>query len=52
VRPRTALEQIQVMTNVVLVAPMHPGEQVERFADVSENDHHQTPGVVSENSIC
>ena len=29
------------MTNAALVSPMHPGEHLERFADVSKNDHHK-----------
>jgi hypothetical protein len=34
--------QIEVMTNAMLVAPMHPGKQLECFAEMSKDDHHQT----------
>jgi hypothetical protein len=30
--------KIEVMTSAMLKPPVHPREQVKRFADVSEND--------------
>jgi hypothetical protein len=29
------------MANAMFATPMHPGKQVQRFADVSENHYHQ-----------
>ncbi len=34
--------KIEVMTNAMLESPMHPGEQVKHFEDMSKDDHHQT----------
>jgi hypothetical protein len=34
--------EIEVVTDAMLRAPMHPSKQMERFADMSKNDHHQT----------
>jgi hypothetical protein len=33
--------KIEIVTNAMLQSPLHPGKQVQRFADMSENDHHQ-----------
>ncbi len=33
--------QIQVMTDTVLEAPMHPRKQEKCFGDMSKNDHQQ-----------
>jgi hypothetical protein len=33
--------EIEIMANAMFATPMHPGKQVQRFADVSENDYHQ-----------
>ena len=32
--------EIKVMANAILEPPMHPRKQVERFADVSKDNHH------------
>ncbi len=39
---KNSTPEIQVMTKAMLEPPMHPRKQVECFADVSKNDHHQT----------
>jgi hypothetical protein len=34
--------QIEVMTNAMLVAPMHPRKQLECFGEMGKDDHYQT----------
>jgi hypothetical protein len=34
--------EVEVMTDAMLIAPMHPGKQVEGFADMGKDDHRQT----------
>jgi len=34
--------EIEVMTNAMLLPPMHGRKKVKSFADVSKDDHHQT----------
>ena len=33
--------EIEVMTNTVLLPPMHPRKQAKCFGDMSKNDQHQ-----------
>jgi hypothetical protein len=34
--------KIEVMTNAMLEAPMHPGKQVKCLGQMTEHDNHQT----------
>jgi hypothetical protein len=34
--------EIEVMTNAMLIAPMHPRKQMEGFTDMGEDDQRQT----------
>jgi hypothetical protein len=34
--------EIEVMTNAILKAPMHPRKHVKCFRDMSKNNQHQT----------
>lgn len=34
--------QIEVVTDAMLIAPIHPGKQVKGFADMSKDDHDET----------
>jgi hypothetical protein len=40
---QNATAEIEVMTKATLNAPMHPGKQVKRLADMTKSDHQQTP---------
>jgi len=39
---KNSTPEIEVMTNAMLGAPMHPGKQVKCFANMSKDDHHET----------
>ncbi len=39
---KNSTPKIEVMPNTMLIAPMHPRKQVKSFAEMSEDDHHQT----------
>jgi hypothetical protein len=39
---KNSTPQIEIMTNAMLVAPMHPRKQLKCFAEMSKDDHHQT----------
>jgi len=39
---KNSTPEIKVMTNAMLQAPMHPRKQMKCFADMSNDDHHQT----------
>lgn len=34
--------EVDVMTKAMLIAPMHPGEQMKGFKDMGKNDDRQT----------
>ena len=36
--------KIKVVTDAVLLSPMHPRKDVKCLADMSKNDHHETSG--------
>jgi hypothetical protein len=40
---KNGARNVEVVTNAMLVAPMHPRQKVERFANMSQDDHDQTP---------
>jgi hypothetical protein len=40
---KNSTSEIEVMTNTMLGAPIHPRKQMKCFADMSKDDHYQTP---------
>jgi len=39
---KNSTPKIEVMPNTMLIAPMYPRKQMKSFAEMSEDDHHQT----------
>jgi hypothetical protein len=41
---KNSTPEVEVVTDAVLLSPMHPRKDVKCFADMSKNDHHETSG--------
>jgi hypothetical protein len=39
---KNGAREVEVVTNAMLIAPMHPRKQMKGFTDVGEDDHSQT----------
>src|SRR5260370_30254463 len=39
---KNSAPEVEVVTDAMLRAPVHPRKQVKRFAEMGENDQHQT----------
>jgi hypothetical protein len=39
---KNSTPEVEVVTDAMLRAPVHPWKQMECFADMRKNDHHQT----------
>ena len=39
---KNSTPEVKVVADAMLRAPLHPKKQMKRFAEMGENDHHQT----------